>query len=89
MPASNLARVFGPTIVGYSSAEPDQHAILTETHIQVSVMEQLLEIPADYWCRFLTISSDGGMDTDTCGGGGDRYTDSNAEITNHYFGECG
>lgn len=37
MPVSNLAKVFGPTIVGYSSADPDQHAIFTETIIQASV----------------------------------------------------
>lgn len=37
MPASNIAKVFGPTIVGYSSADPDQHAIFTETMIQANV----------------------------------------------------
>lgn len=65
MPASNIAKVFGPTIVGYSSAEPDQHAIYTETIIQASVMEKLLQIPADYWCGFLTVQSSGGSSTAT------------------------
>lgn len=37
MPISNLAKVFGPTIVGYSSSDPDQHAIFTETIIQANV----------------------------------------------------
>lgn len=37
MPLSNLAKVFGPTIVGYSSPEPDQHTIYTETVIQANV----------------------------------------------------
>lgn len=37
MPISNIAKVFGPTIVGYSSVDPDQYAIYTETMIQASV----------------------------------------------------
>lgn len=37
MPISNLAKVFGPTVVGYSQAEPDYTAILGETVIQQNV----------------------------------------------------
>lgn len=37
MPISNLSKIFGPTILGYSSSEPDQHAIFTETMIQANV----------------------------------------------------
>lgn len=37
MPSENLAKIFGPTILGYSSADPDQHAIFTETMIQRDV----------------------------------------------------
>lgn len=37
MPPSNIAKIFGPTLVGYSSNDPDQHAIFTETIIQASV----------------------------------------------------
>jgi hypothetical protein len=37
MPASNLARVFGPTIVGYSSANPTPLGILNETKQQPPV----------------------------------------------------
>lgn len=39
MPISNLAKIFGPTVLGYSSLEPDQHAIFTETMIQANVSE--------------------------------------------------
>lgn len=37
MPPTNIAKIFGPTLVGYSSNDPDQHAIFTETIIQASV----------------------------------------------------
>lgn len=37
MPISNIAKIFGPTIIGYSSADPDQYAIYTETMIQANV----------------------------------------------------
>lgn len=37
MPISNLAKVFGPTVVGYSKAEPDYTEILGETVIQQTV----------------------------------------------------
>lgn len=37
MPISNLAKIFGPTIVGYSCADPDHHAILSETLVQKDV----------------------------------------------------
>lgn len=39
MPISNLSKIFGPTILGYSSLEPDQHAIFTETMIQANVIK--------------------------------------------------
>lgn len=43
MPISNLAKIFGPTILGYSSLEPDQHAIFTETMIQANVSAPQVE----------------------------------------------
>lgn len=58
MPIENLARIFGPTIVGYSSADPDQHAIFTETMIQFTVMEALMNIPTEYWSQYVQIESD-------------------------------
>lgn len=37
MPISNLAKVFGPTLVGYSCQEPSPNSMLTETKNQVAV----------------------------------------------------
>lgn len=37
MPIENLAKIFGPTILGYSCADPDHHAILSETMVQKDV----------------------------------------------------
>ena len=37
MPISNLAKVFGPTVIGYSQADPDYTTILSETYIQQNV----------------------------------------------------
>ena len=34
MPASNLAKVFGPTVVGYSSLEPEPMQMISETRKQ-------------------------------------------------------
>lgn len=38
MPVGNLSKVFGPTIVGYSSQNPDPHTMLNETRLQALVM---------------------------------------------------
>ncbi|XP_076065683.1 rac GTPase-activating protein 1-like isoform X2 [Oratosquilla oratoria] len=56
MPVSNLAKVFGPTVVGYSCQEPDPSTMLCETRKQQMVMEKLLEITNDYWNPFLNPS---------------------------------
>lgn len=37
MPIDNLAKIFGPTVVGYSSPEVDQHKMIHETTIQKEV----------------------------------------------------
>ncbi|KAI8120012.1 hypothetical protein FF38_04238 [Lucilia cuprina] len=55
MPLDNIARVFGPTIVGYSSPDPDQHAIFTEVYTQYMVMLNLLKIPFEYWTQFVSL----------------------------------
>lgn len=55
MPIENISRVFGPTIVGYSSADPDQHAVYTEIVIQFNVMRSLIELSSVYWAQFITI----------------------------------
>lgn len=58
MPASNLAKVFGPTLVGYSVPEPDPATMLTETRQQQLVMEKLLEISTDYWNTFINVTDE-------------------------------
>lgn len=58
MPLDNIARVFGPTIVGYSSPDPDQHAIFTEVYTQYMVMLNLLKIPFEYWSQFVSMGDD-------------------------------
>jgi Rac GTPase-activating protein 1 len=55
MPLTNFAKIFGPTIVGYSCPEPDQHMMFAETQIQYSVMFELLKIPTEYWNRFISL----------------------------------
>lgn len=37
MPTSNIAKIFGPTIVGYSSDQPGDNEMLTETLTQATV----------------------------------------------------
>lgn len=64
MPISNLARVFGPTIVGFSAndmtAVPN---LLAETEQQAQVMEALMSVPADYWEQLLDVDTDEDLDT--------------------------
>lgn len=55
MPLTNFAKIFGPTIIGYSSVNPDQHTVFAETQIQYSVMFSLLSIPTDYWSKFIVL----------------------------------
>ncbi|ELU10445.1 hypothetical protein CAPTEDRAFT_161236 [Capitella teleta] len=54
MPGSNLAKVFGPTMIGYSSLEPEPMQMINETRKQQLVVERLMSISTDYWTRFLS-----------------------------------
>lgn len=58
MPASNLAKVFGPTLVGYSESEPEAAVMFAETKLQQMVMEGLLSISNDYWSTFINIQDE-------------------------------
>uniref|UniRef100_A0A8D0A384 Rac GTPase-activating protein 1 n=1 Tax=Sander lucioperca TaxID=283035 RepID=A0A8D0A384_SANLU len=49
MDISNLARVFGPTILGHAVPNPDPMTILQDTKRQPKVVERLLALPPDYW----------------------------------------
>ncbi|XP_076383998.1 rac GTPase-activating protein 1 [Megalopta genalis] len=53
MPIKNLAKVFGPAIVGYSCQNLSPASLFTETRNQVMVVENLLKIPSDYWANFV------------------------------------
>ncbi|KAG8198750.1 hypothetical protein JTE90_023513 [Oedothorax gibbosus] len=55
MPKDNLAKVFGPTIVGYSEIDPSHSTMLTETSQQEQVMKRLLSITADFWQNLLSL----------------------------------
>ncbi|XP_012935633.1 rac GTPase-activating protein 1 [Aplysia californica] len=55
MPASNLSKVFGPTVVGYSCQEPAPMQIMDETQKQNRVMERLLDIPNEFWADQLNM----------------------------------
>ncbi|XP_068224481.1 rac GTPase-activating protein 1-like isoform X2 [Palaemon carinicauda] len=58
MPISNLAKMFGPTIVGYSVPEPQPAVMVKETNHQQLVMEKLLEISTDYWNTFINVTDE-------------------------------
>ncbi|XP_047239994.1 rac GTPase-activating protein 1 [Girardinichthys multiradiatus] len=53
MDISNLARVFGPTIVGHAVPNPEPMAILQDTKRQPMVVERLLSLPVDYWTQYV------------------------------------
>ncbi|XP_022055818.1 rac GTPase-activating protein 1-like [Acanthochromis polyacanthus] len=52
MDVNNLARVFGPTLVGHAVPEPDPMTILHDTSRQPRIIERLLSIPGSYWSQF-------------------------------------
>ncbi|XP_077504219.1 rac GTPase-activating protein 1-like isoform X2 [Amblyomma americanum] len=59
MPVTNLARVFAPTIVGFSTADTAAvTSLLAETELQTQVMLALFAVPEDYWEDFLDVESD-------------------------------
>ncbi|XP_062577403.1 rac GTPase-activating protein 1-like isoform X1 [Saccostrea cucullata] len=58
MPLSNLAKVFGPTIVGYSVPDPEPLQMISETKYQAMVMEKLFQIPVDYWESYLNVDDE-------------------------------
>ncbi|KAJ8914407.1 hypothetical protein NQ315_017501 [Exocentrus adspersus] len=56
MPVENLAKIFGPTIIGYSSEDPNPNNLIGETRQQVMVMERLLKLSSEYWSSFVNVS---------------------------------
>lgn len=68
MDVSNLARVFGPTLVGHAVPDPDPMTILHDTSRQPRIVERLLSIPESYWSRFAhpdNIDMETAQNTDT------------------------
>uniref|UniRef100_A0A669DG75 Rac GTPase-activating protein 1 n=1 Tax=Oreochromis niloticus TaxID=8128 RepID=A0A669DG75_ORENI len=68
MDVNNLARVFGPTLVGHAVPDPDPMTILHDTNRQPRVIERLLSIPDSYWSQFAypdNASIDNAHNTDT------------------------
>ncbi|NXA07260.1 RGAP1 protein, partial [Sapayoa aenigma] len=53
MDVLNLSRVFGPTLVGHSSANPTPLAIMEDTPRQCKVVARLLSLPPDFWRDFV------------------------------------
>uniref|UniRef100_A0A673I0U4 Rac GTPase-activating protein 1 n=1 Tax=Sinocyclocheilus rhinocerous TaxID=307959 RepID=A0A673I0U4_9TELE len=60
MDITNLARVFGPTILGYAVPDPDPVTILQDTKRQPKVIERLLGLPVEYWSQFMISYNDQG-----------------------------
>ncbi|XP_042262105.1 rac GTPase-activating protein 1-like [Thunnus maccoyii] len=52
MDVTNLARVFGPTLVGHAVPDPDPMTILHDTNRQPRVIERLLSIPGSFWSQY-------------------------------------
>lgn len=63
MPSENLAKVFGPTIVGYSDCDPDPNYMYQQTMNQFAVMiTNIITCNALFKKKYLTvddISGDG------------------------------
>ena len=54
MGIDNLAKVFGPTVVGYSVPTPQPMQMISETKPQQDVITALLEHNTDYWTDILS-----------------------------------
>ncbi|NP_001084820.1 Rac GTPase activating protein 1 L homeolog [Xenopus laevis] len=57
MDVSNLAKVFGPTLVGHAVSDPDPMTILQDTRRQPMVLERLLSLPAEYWNQYMMVEN--------------------------------
>ncbi|NWZ95540.1 RGAP1 protein, partial [Nesospiza acunhae] len=53
MDISNLAKVFGPTIVAHAVPDPDPMTLLQDTKRQPKVVERLLLLPMGYWSQLM------------------------------------
>jgi hypothetical protein len=53
MPSSNLARVFGPSIVGNSSPQMAPAEIINELKVQHLIVENLIKLPSHFYMSFV------------------------------------
>ncbi|XP_063152635.1 rac GTPase-activating protein 1 [Candoia aspera] len=58
MDISNLAKVFGPTIVGHAVPEPDPMTLLQDTKRQPKVVERLISLPVGYWSQLIMVEQE-------------------------------
>ncbi|KAA0715908.1 Rac GTPase-activating protein 1 [Triplophysa tibetana] len=58
MDQNNLARVFGPTIIGHGMLEPSPMTIMRDTNTQPKVVARLLSFPSDFWEGVLSEDKD-------------------------------
>ncbi|XP_062827019.1 rac GTPase-activating protein 1 isoform X2 [Anolis carolinensis] len=58
MDISNLAKVFGPTIVGHGVPNPDPMTLLQDTRRQPKVVERLICLPTEYWSQFMMVEQE-------------------------------
>ncbi|NXH67632.1 RGAP1 protein, partial [Hydrobates tethys] len=58
MDVTNLAKVFGPTIVAHAVPDPDPMTLLQDTKRQPKVVERLLLLPMDYWSQLMMVEQE-------------------------------
>ncbi|KAL8163684.1 UNVERIFIED_CONTAM: Rac GTPase-activating protein 1 [Gekko kuhli] len=58
MDVGNLAKVFGPTIVGHAVPDPDPMTIFQDTKRQAKVVERLICLPVEYWNQFMMVEQE-------------------------------
>ncbi|NWS57932.1 RGAP1 protein, partial [Chunga burmeisteri] len=58
MDITNLAKVFGPTIVAHAVPDPDPVTLLQDTKRQPKVLERLLLLPGDYWSQLMMMEQE-------------------------------
>ncbi|XP_055071428.2 rac GTPase-activating protein 1 [Misgurnus anguillicaudatus] len=58
MDRNNLARVFGPTVIGHAMLEPSPMTIMRDTNTQPKVVARLLSFPVDFWEGLLAEDKD-------------------------------
>lgn len=58
MDVANLAKVFGPTIVGHAVSNPDPVTLLQDIKRQPKVVERLLSLPLEYWSQFMMVEQE-------------------------------